>query len=310
MSEQGNAGVAAIQAAPEAVPQGAAIQAPSGSPSGQQNQQGQDDQFFRYPKNMPGIQAFQGRYGEADKALLEYNQAKQGGVFTSHAKAMELAQRRGYQSVGDYLDAIEAFATAQESNGQQQQGQQPVAAQDPEDQPMTLKQFRAMQAQEREEHQKAQTAASRTENRQREDQAIFKSLDELGYKLPQDGQDDPRFEVGLAAFDRLVAREKMADFRDNPGWPDSLRQMKRDDHMTKAATNAQVARATARFKTAMQDHGNQAIADFAQGQQQIPSATLAGGAGGSTPAKKFDQMAYPEKVGSFKAEMAKLRGKK
>lgn len=285
----------------------AASQTGSLPPQGQQSQQVAND-YIQVPKNDPVLGEFGGRWGEVGKAAKQHRAAEQAGVYTSHAKAVEMAKKYGYDTPDAYLDAVDAFFVKQAAD-QQQQGQPDVPA-DPEDRPLTLKQWKELQKQEKEEQQRSQAEASVQEARQREDAEIFKALKEWGIEPPAKGQRDPKFRKALAALDALIYDEKLADFPDHPGMPESVRQSMMRKHLAQAATPDQIARAKAAYQSDQQDTANENVAAFAQKQQGIPSATLGGGAGGRGPAKKPEDMTPTERRAFVKSETARrLQGR-
>lgn len=301
MSEQV---VQTAPAAPSAQPAQApaSAQAPQSPPSQQTNANEPQGRYIQVPADQ--LSEFGGRFGEALSAARQYRRATDEGLF-------ELAQvmtEQGYdirQTIqhlrSQGASASQAQAAAQQAQPGEGDGSQPPAS-------LTAEQIEAIldkreQAAE-ERRQKAQAESSRVEARQREDAAIFKTLNDLGFKAPAAGQKDPRFRMALASMDAFLYEEKMADFQDYAAWSDSLRKLKLDQHMSAAATPEQVERAKLAFTAALKDSGNEAIAAFAQGQQQIPSASLAGGPGGSAPAKSMSQLTPKEKRAEYERRLA------
>ncbi|HQG47845.1 MAG TPA: hypothetical protein PK373_02055 [Sedimentisphaerales bacterium] len=253
----------------------ASAPAPQAPPSQQTATQQPQERFIQVPADQ--LQDWGGRFGEALKAAKQFRMAEQDGLFELNQELAALGL-----TPKQYIELLRQ--SEQQTQGQQP-GQQHVAD-DPDSRPLTAKELKAM-LDERdraifERQQQEMSERSRQEARAREDAEIVRSLDELGYKMPGQGVDDPRFEMAVAAFDRFLAAAKQADFVEHPGLSRQLNDRKLADHMAKAATPAQMEKAVARFKAALADQSNTAIADFAQRQQtNMPAnSTLGSGPGG------------------------------
>lgn len=282
MTQQGEAGAAAATMTSEPAQQ-AASQSQSLPPQGQQSQQTAED-FIRVPRTDPVLAEFGHRWGEVGKAAKQYRQAEQSGVFKSHGKAAELAAKYGYESVDEYLDAVDAYVAAQQQAGtQQQQVQQGVPA-DPEDQPLTVKQWKALQAQEQEAAQKQASERQRHDWFQAETRSMVDTLEKVGFKAPPDGQKSPRFQLAMTALDQHVRAIKEEAFTPYPQLSDKLNERNRAEHMSRPATAAQLAEAAKRFADDWKDISNESIAAFAQSQtDNVPPNSMGGGPAGRQP---------------------------
>jgi len=280
----------------------AASQTGSLSPQGQQSQQAaeQTRRFIQVPEDDPVLKEYGGRWGEVGKAAKQYRQAEQTGVFASHAKAVEMAQKYGYETVGEYLDAVDAYIAknAQTSGQSGDQAQQNGSA---EDKPLTRQELAALldERDSKAEAKRSQSEQQRAQQQARyaETQSMAAALKELGIEpseTDEDAQDD--FEDSMLRLDRQIAKARRAAFQEHPSLPKAVNDKRMSEFMNRPATASEIKDAAQRLQAKLTDSQNRAVGNFAQKQRkQMPfNSTQGTGPGGRQQAKSIKDMTPEE----------------
>jgi hypothetical protein len=296
MSEQPVAAPSEPQA-----PASAAAPAPQ-APQGSEPQ----GRFIQVPADQ--LNEFGGRFGDALKSARQHKQAEANRVFEMEQRVLAA----GFKSVGDYLDYLD---------GQQAAAQPPPAQPPVADEPkfLTAEEAEKVMAKvldQRDQKQtKAQEEAQRTQSfdraRNAETGEFMRLLKSAGFEPPKQGDRNPKFWTARDTLERNLHDLKTQSFRDYAGWSPSLREMKLKEHLAFAGTPEVVQAAMKLTLADLADLRNESVASFAQGQTNIPPATLGGGPAGRPPTPSLDDLPADQKRAEVQRRVkARMQGQR
>jgi hypothetical protein len=259
------------------------------TPTGQASAPTQDD-FYRVHKGQ--LAAWNGNVPEALRRAKAYDQLEQEGALGFYSQLAEQGvtgteQQSLLQTIqwlkSQGLTPSQFFASLQDSvsgNGNQD-GYQP----DDSSRPLTVEEYRRIQAEEREAAKQASEKETMSKRWADEDAAVGKVLTESGIK------DDSPHRKAMHTLMRqyFIPQTLEADI------PPHIKGETRRKMLNVPATESQIAQATETMKAFLKDFSNTAVSDYAAGQKNIPGATLGSGPGGKTPKKKFSELSAEER---------------
>jgi len=251
-------------------------------------------------------------YSDVSTALehaKQYRQANKDGVYDTHRTLQSEATRLGYANVQTMIDDIRQIQ-ADEQQQQQQQQQPTQLDQDALEERIanrlnqTLDKRMSEQAANAEKAAQARTQAE-AEQRARfaEDEFARKTLEAAGFKVPDDGNLDLTTRTLASSFYAALEQAKSQEI------PRYMSDQVREDMLKAQATSEQLEAAKVAVGQMLHALKTKAVAEFAQGQQQLPDGTLAGGPSGTNaPPKTLDQMNHDEELAWAKSVLPELNG--
>lgn len=251
------------------------------------------DQYMQVQRDQ--FKDWNGDYTQAVRRARDYDRAEADGVFEVHRKVSELGfegdDQDSFLELGRTLKQygvspkqyVEYLRTA-DTASQAGQGAQ-VATQDPDEKPLTRKEFLELQRQQKEESRQQDDVQKWNSAVESEDKFIDQQLSEL--KLDKRTR---QYRFLRAAFKTEAVRDAIDE-----SLPAHIRGEARQKLLQAPATEAQLKRASELFRETLSNQELESIARFAKGQSQLPGATLGGGPAGRPPKKKASELTPKER---------------
>lgn len=280
------------------------VEAPSsgpeagGAPAVPQGTTYDPDVYGLFPKtSLPD--RFEGRFGDAVREANLYKQLQDSGLTEPGVQDfVDLARRQNMspQEAYAYITATDQQAPGQapaqlpaQSGYVQPPEQQPAL--NPDDQPITMAQFRQMREEDRTASQLADAKDKSDSAMHTEFDAVVETLRGFGFNMTADGQ--PGDSNATTAQQMLNGALNDVLKEDIPSWMGGdERKAALAGLSSTPSTAAQRQRAKVLFQERFTDFKQNAVVDFVKGQEGVPE-TLGAGPGGPVQ-KKFEDMSEKE----------------